>query len=91
MDTDTAPLSSSVWWMVPGSVAGLRKPDSLGEVLHLAGLGIAAIVSLMDDDSNLNLYEEAGIPFIWLPIKGGTSPTVEQILRLKAFIIENVS
>jgi atypical dual specificity phosphatase len=77
--------------MIPAAAAGLRKPEGPAEVAQLAGLGIGAIVSLMDDDANLNLYEEAGIPHLWLPIKGGTSPTVEQILRLKSFITENVS
>ena len=77
--------------MIPAAAAGLRMPEGPAEVAQLAGLGIGAIVSLMDDDANLNLYEEAGIPHLWLPIKGGTSPTVEQILRLKSFITENVS
>ena len=77
--------------MIPAAAAGLRMPEGPAEVAQLAGLGIGAIVSLMYDDANLNLYEEAGIPHLWLPIKGGTSPTVEQILRLKSFITENVS
>jgi protein-tyrosine phosphatase len=40
----------------------------------------------MDDPSNLDLYQHANIPFLWLPIKGGTPPSQEQIQELQNFV-----
>jgi protein-tyrosine phosphatase len=40
----------------------------------------------MDDPSNLDLYQQADIPYLWLPIKGGTAPTPEQLQELQSFI-----
>ena len=40
----------------------------------------------MDDASNLDLYEQANIPHLWLPTKGGTAPSREQLQELRNFI-----
>ena len=40
----------------------------------------------MDDPSNLDLYQQANIPYLWLPIKGGTAPSQEQLQELQNFI-----
>jgi len=70
-------------------IAGLRKPND-DEISELKELGIGAIVSLMDDEVNLELYAKSHIPFLWLPIRGGTVPTMEQISSLKKFVDEMV-
>lgn len=59
------------------------------ELTKLQAAGIGAIVSVMDDPSNLDLYEQAGIPHLWLPIKGGTAPSREQLEKLQNFIDQN--
>lgn len=41
---------------------------------------------VLDDPSNLEVYERVGIPYLWLPIKGGTVPSPEQIHDMHAFI-----
>mmetsp|Transcript_17708 Transcript_17708/g.24304 ORF Transcript_17708/g.24304 Transcript_17708/m.24304 type:complete len:155 (+) Transcript_17708:40-504(+) len=88
---DTIPtLCQSIWWMKPRMIAGLRKPNN-DEMSELQKLGIGAIVSLMDDDVNLDLYAKSQIPFLWLPIKGGTVPTMEQITSLKKFIDDMIT
>ncbi|EKQ67866.1 putative-tyrosine phosphatase [Leptolyngbyaceae cyanobacterium JSC-12] len=51
-----------------------------------ATLGIKAIVSVMDDPSNLDLYKQAEIPYRWLPTKGGTAPSPEQVQELQSFV-----
>ncbi len=81
------PISKNLWWVIPDRLAGVRKPtaDEIPE-LHLSGVG--GIVSVMDDPSNLDLYESAGLPHRWLPVKGGTAPTREQIAELSDFVAE---
>lgn len=79
------PIAENLWWVIPGKLAGVRKPiaEELAE-LHAAGIG--AVVSVMDDPSNLDLYQQAGIPHLWLPTKGGTPPSREQIQKLQTFV-----
>jgi protein-tyrosine phosphatase len=56
------------------------------EIPDLKAHGIGAIASVMDDPSNLELYAQAGIPHLWLPIKGGTAPTATQVAELADFV-----
>jgi hypothetical protein len=58
--------------VIPGKLAGVRKPTA-EELTHLQAAGIGALVSVMDDPSNLDLYQQADIPHLWLPTKGGTA------------------
>jgi len=78
-------IAENLWWVIPGKLAGVRKPMA-EELTELQTAGIDALVSVMDDPSNLDLYERADIPHLWLPIKGGTSPSREQIQELQNFI-----
>jgi protein-tyrosine phosphatase len=78
-------LQASIWWILPGRLAGMQKPEA-DELAILKAEGIGAIVSIMDDPSNLNLYEVAQIPYRWLPTKGGTAPTREQIDEFSQFV-----
>ncbi len=79
------PISENLWWVIPGKLAGVRKP-TLDEISELKTVGVQALVSVLDDPSNLDLYEQAGLPYRWLPIKGGTAPNLEQIQTLKEFV-----
>jgi protein-tyrosine phosphatase len=72
-------------WAIPGKLAGVRKP-TVDELAELQAAGIGAIVSVMDDPSNLDLYQQAAIPHRWLPTKGGTAPTQVQIQELQTFV-----
>ena len=78
-------IADNLWWVLPTKLAGVRKPAP-EEITELAKSGIGAIVSVMDDPSNLELYEKAGISHLWLPTKGGTAPSLEQVQELQAFI-----
>lgn len=78
-------IAESLWWVKPGQLAGVRKPQ-LSDLANLSASGIDALVSLLDDEENLALYQQHQIPHIWLPIKGGTAPTQEQVHQLKHFI-----
>jgi atypical dual specificity phosphatase len=79
------PISENLWWVIPGKLAGVRKPTA-EELTDLKAAGIEAIVSVMDDPSNLDLYAQASIAYCWLPTKGGTAPSQEQIQELNSFI-----
>ncbi len=79
------PIQQNLWWVVPGKLAGVRKP-TVEEIAQLKATGIGAIVSVMDDPSNLDLYEQANLPYRWLPTKGGTAPSPEQLQELQAFV-----
>ena len=86
MDEQQAqPISENLWWVIPGQLAGVRKPTA-EELSTLQSVGIGAIVSVMDDDANQDLYEQANIPHLWLPTKGGTAPKYEQIQQLQTFV-----
>ncbi len=85
MQQQIQPISTNLWWVIPGKLAGVRKP--MGEELtELKSSGIGAIISVMDDPSNLDLYQHENIPHLWLPTKGGTQPSREQVEELQNFI-----
>lgn len=78
-------ISENLWWVIPGKLAGVRKPKA-EEIPALKDAGIGAIVSIMDDPSNLDLYDQADIFYRWLPIRGGTAPSQEQLQELQDFV-----
>lgn len=80
-------ISENLWWVIPGKLAGVRKPTA-DEIAELKAAGVGAIVSVMDDPSNLDLYEQVGILHRSLPTKGGTPPSPEQIQELQSFVDE---
>lgn len=80
------PIKENLWWVIPGKLAGVRKPMA-EEITELKSAGISAIVSVMDDPTNLDLYQLSDIPHLWLPTKGGTAPSPEQIQELHHFVL----
>ncbi|HAN44991.1 MAG TPA: protein phosphatase [Cyanobacteria bacterium UBA8156] len=82
------PIDQNLWWVVPGRLAGVRKPTA-AELPALQQAGISAIVSLTDDPGNLDWYAATGIPHLWLPVKGGTAPTHEQLAAFGEFMAAN--
>lgn len=68
----------------------MRKPD-VAEFGTLSTAGIGAIVSVMDDPSNLDAYEAADIPHLWLPTKGGTAPTLDQVAKFREFAERHIT
>jgi atypical dual specificity phosphatase len=81
------PIVENLWWAIPGKLAGVRKPTA-DELRELQASGIGAIVSVLDDPSNLDVYQQANIPFRWLPIQGGNPPNRDQIQELAHFMEE---
>lgn len=85
MEQAIQPIEKNLWWVIPGKLAGVRKPAP-EEITDLQAAGVGAIVSVMDDPSNLDLYQQANLPHLWLPTPGGTAPNPEQIQELQNFI-----
>lgn len=81
------PISENLWWVIPDKLAGVRKPTA-EEIAELQSAGVGAIVSVMDDPANLDLYQANGIDYLWLPIQGGSVPTEEQVQKLQHFVSE---
>ncbi|PSB08236.1 protein phosphatase [filamentous cyanobacterium CCP2] len=79
------PIAENLWWVIPDQLAGVRKPSE-AEISELQAAGIGAIVSVMDDPSNLDLYQQANLPYLWLPTQGGTAPSPEQIQEFQHFV-----
>jgi protein-tyrosine phosphatase len=79
------PIKENLWWVIPGKLAGVRKPMA-EELTELQAAGIGAIVSVMDDPANLDLYQQVNIPHLWLPTIGGTAPSREQVQELQNFV-----
>jgi atypical dual specificity phosphatase len=85
MEEQHQPISENLWWVIPGKLAGVRKPTA-AELDKLKAAGISAIISVMDDPANLDLYEQTGMPYLWLPTKGGTAPAPEQVQKMCDFV-----
>jgi len=81
----TQPISENLWWVIPGKLAGVRKPAP-EELSEIQEAGIGAIASVLDDPSNLSSYDEANLPHLWLPTPGGTPPSLEQVQKLQSFV-----
>lgn len=79
------PISESLWWAIPNRLAGARKPTE-EDLTALKKLKVGALVSVLSDDANLALYEQHNIPYLWLPIEGGTAPSLEQLAQLTDFV-----
>ena len=79
------PISENLWWVIPGKLAGVRKPTP-DELSELKTAGIGGIVSVLADRSNLDLYDRSGTPHLWLPIQEASAPSRAQIQKLQDFV-----
>jgi atypical dual specificity phosphatase len=79
------PIEENLWWVIPGKLAGVRQP-SAEELPRLQTAGVDAIVSVFHQPSNLALYQQAGIPHIWLPIAVDSVPNESQFQAFLDFV-----
>ena len=85
MEQATRPIVENLWWVIPGKLAGVRKPTA-AELKELQAVGIGAIVSVVHDRSNLELYDRENMPHLWLPIQIASSPSRAQVAELIDFV-----
>lgn len=81
-------IASFVWWVIPGKLLGVRKPQNEEEVAFLKSIGVGGVITLLDDEENQQLYKTTDMDFLWTPMKGGTAPEVDQIKQASDFISE---
>lgn len=81
-------MYSELWQVTYGNkqLSGMRKPETVAEVTDLHDNGIAGIISLLSDQENHDLYREADMPFLWVPMIGGTAPSEWQIRQAVDFV-----
>ncbi|MBW4551026.1 MAG: dual specificity protein phosphatase family protein [Aphanocapsa sp. GSE-SYN-MK-11-07L] len=79
------PITENLWWVIPQQLAGVRMPTA-EELIQLQEAGVGAIVSVFHQDANLSLYQQANIPFIWLPIAIDSVPNQVQLEEFCSFI-----
>ncbi|WP_088894819.1 phosphatase domain-containing protein [Leptolyngbya ohadii] len=79
------PIEKNLWWIIPGKLAGVRQPAT-EELSTLQVAGVGAIISVFHEPSNLDFYQEAGIPFVWLPIAIDSVPTESQLQEFLDFV-----
>lgn len=75
----------TIWPLEDKQLVGMATPP-LDEVEQLNRYGIHAVVSLRDEKTNLDAYDAAQIPFLWLPTKGGTAPSVAAVDQFIEFV-----
>jgi protein-tyrosine phosphatase len=80
-------ISENLWWTIPKKLAGVRMPTPV-ELPELRSLGIGAIVSVFHDHSNIDLYQKANLPHLWLPIAVDSPPSMAQLERFIEFVEE---
>jgi hypothetical protein len=80
----TQPIVENLWWAIPEKLAGVRMPVA-AELAELQTAGIGAIVSVFHEDSNLDLYQQTGILYLWLPIAVDSAPSSEQLQEFQRF------
>jgi protein-tyrosine phosphatase len=79
------PIEENLWWVIPGKLAGVRQPAAV-ELPALQAAGVGAIASVFHEPSNLALYQQAGIPHIWLPIAIDSVPDESQLQEFLNFV-----
>lgn len=97
---------SSLWWGIPGVLAGMPMPFvhperrlNCGGVLNayqdelpeLYSAGIRAIVSLLNIPADAVVFETSGFSFLCLPVADGGAPTTEQVTEFIRFVEEQRS
>jgi atypical dual specificity phosphatase len=81
----TQPIEENLWWVIPGKLAGVRQP-SAAELSALQAAGVDAVVSVFHEPSNLDLYQQAEIPSVWIPIAIDSIPNDSQLQEFLDFV-----
>lgn len=82
-------IQDNLWWVLDSKIAGVRTPEE-DEMQALQAADVGAVVSVRDDPANIELYASMGLPHKWIPFKGGTPPTREQLDEFCAFVDEQI-
>jgi atypical dual specificity phosphatase len=96
-----SPSNNLLWWLIPGVLAGMPMPfihpdrrlrggASLtafnDELAVLGAAGVRAVVSLLNQPRDAQIYEPLGCAFLCLPVPDGYPPTPEQVSVFVRFV-----
>lgn len=76
---------SKLWWILPGQLAGMPKPQ-VEDLAAVRDVGIRAIISLLEDQDGLAGYEANGFESLWLAVEDDEAPTREQVGEVVEFV-----
>lgn len=100
-----APRASFLWWVIPGTLAGMPMPfihperrmvgggpldEYRDELPALHSAGIRAVVSLLNLPGDAPVYESAGFSFLCLPVADGSAPTLHQADQFIHFVTDQL-
>ena len=78
---------SKLWNVLPNELYGMPAPEEK-DLENLTQAGIKSIVCLLEDNSNIEIYNKNGFENLWLPVADNEAPTFEQVEKLVKFIDE---
>ena len=81
---------SKLWWVLPNKVLGMPQPQE-NDISALHDAGIKAIVSLLEDETSTDKYQENNFNSKWLPVADNKAPTIQQVEDLVTFVDEQLA
>lgn len=78
---------SKLWNVLPNKLYGMPAPEEK-DLENLTQAGIKSIVCLLEDNSNIEIYNTNGFESLWLPVADNEAPTLEQVEKVVEFIDE---
>jgi protein-tyrosine phosphatase len=97
--------NTSLWWVIPGALAGMPMPFIHSErrmnhggrleaypdeLPELYAEGIRAVVSLLNIPSDAPVYESAGFAYLCIPLPDGGAPSMAQASEFVRFVNEQL-
>ena len=76
---------SKLWWVLPNKLLGMPQPQE-NDISALHDAGIKAIVSLLEDETSTDKYQENSFNSKWLPVADNKAPTIQQVEDLVTFV-----
>jgi atypical dual specificity phosphatase len=80
---------SKLWNVLPNKLYGMPAPKKK-DLQDLSQAGIKSIVCLLEDNSNIENYNENGFRNLWLPVADNEAPSFEQVEKLVKFVDEQI-
>ena len=78
-------------WILPGELAGMARPDGLpGDLAELRNLGVGALVNLTRRAWRQDVFKDADMKYLHLPVRGFDRPSLEQVDRFVEFCDEQI-
>lgn len=86
-------MYSELWQVTYGDkfLSGMRKPENRAEIVNLQANDVGGIITLLSDEENHVLYQNNNMPFLWLPVNGGTPMSEWQLEQAIKFVKQQLT